>query len=541
MELKPIEKMTKLYTYLRTLLCAATLLLGATTARAGYGDVVDFGRVALDTPYELKGDYSDYTALFIATKSGMLSVVATNGCLMAPYSDAEHTQPISYKHSSISSGTQETYDLKVEAGTAYYFLCDFCMTDGQITFSMGDKITITPTLVTPATGSTFSMSEGGNISVTFNRAVITGSAEVLAGTKTTSVSTAAWGSFLSIDVKNAVMDFMEDGTLKPGSEFTVRIHDVRAAADETVLYGTDGTLDLKYVCGSMPVKMTASSGVEGVKFLSYWMKGDPAGKLSFTFNGNLLPADAEGLQPVLSLTYGNVEGEAGSFYTEEIPYVIEGNVLTADLSGKLRRPQDMVTDGQTYEKMLVKLIGVRDAEGNYVYSPGMGTLGSFTYDMDYEEVKADVVSEFVPASGQSLEGVKEIEIWITDYEKLHYKGILFSFGSDEIDDIVVTDYKAVADTEFEGAYILTVPVPAEAAACENVTVSLHELQSADGLDHSATLTATYEQPNASGIEHIGFSSDKAKRIYTISGLKAGKGKLPSGLYIMDGKKKLVTE
>ena len=46
--------MRKLYFFLFALLASLS------TARAGFGDVVDFGAMNLDTDYTLNGDFSDY-------------------------------------------------------------------------------------------------------------------------------------------------------------------------------------------------------------------------------------------------------------------------------------------------------------------------------------------------------------------------------------------------------------------------------------------------------------------------------------------------
>ncbi len=522
---------------LRTMLFALLAILGASNEAFAL-EVIDLGRLELNKEYQLKDDFNDYKGHFVAPRNGTLTVTSSNGCLMLPYMDEECENAISYVHSSIAGYTKETYDIPVTEGNTYFFLKDFCMSSGVVVLTMNDTPTIEIDRVQPETGSTYMLTSGDNISITFNKAIFAGGAELLAGTKSIPLNVSVWGSFLSLDVKNSLMGLMKDGTLKSGTRFTIRIHNVRSVANEALLYGTDGTIELSYVCGDMPVSLVGTEGIEGAKFLSYWMKGDEAGKVKFIFDGEILSAEGRESEAIFSLNYGEMEAE-GEFYTETLPFVVEGNTISVDITGKLRRPQDMIASGKTYEKMVLRLNGVRDSKGNFAYNDASGTLGSYTFDMPYEEITADVATEFIPRSGQSLTGVKEIEIWISDYEKLRHDGILFTYGEGEPSSEVVKDFSAVKDTEFEGAYILTVPVPAAAASHANVTVTLNDLLCADGMDHSALLTATYVQPDASGIENAVVNALQPKAVYSLSGVKMPTDTRSEGIYVIDGKKTLI--
>ncbi len=523
---------------LRTMLLVLMTLAG-TSNKAFALEVIDLGRLELNQEYALKDDFNDYKGYFVAPRTGTLTVTATNGCLMMPFADEACENGIGYTHSFIAGNTKETYDILVTEGTTYWLMKDFCMATGVVVLTMNETATLEIDRVQPETGSAYVLTAGDNISITFNKAVSASSAELVVGTQTTPLEMSLWGSFLAINVKNTLMSMMQSGTLKSGDAFTVRVLGVCSAADNTLLYGSDGTLELTYVCGDMPVSLLRTGGIDGAKFLSYWMKDDEAGKLKFVFDGELLGTQGREKEAYFSLSYGNIEGEAGEYYTEVLPLVVEGNTISVDLTGKLRRPQDMVTSGENYGRVMLKLNGVRDSKGNFSYNDASGTLGSYTFAMDYEEITADVATEFIPSSGKSLVGVKDIEIWICDYEKLRHDGILFTYGEGEPASEVVKDFSAVKDTEFEGAYILTVPVPAAAASHANVTVTLNNLQSADGIDHSALLTATYVQPDAAGIENAVLVGSQPKAVYTISGVKVPTAVRSEGIYVIDGKKKLI--
>ena len=147
-----------------------------------------------------------------------------------------------------------------------------------------------------------------------------------------------------------------------------------------------------------------------------------------------------------------------------------------------------------YDKILFAISHVRDAKGYPVYSSGSGSIGSFTRTMPYELVSVEANTEFTPANGASLKGVDNLEVFTTDYKKLSFSGVKFTYTvNKETKSVVVTNYTATADESIEGAYAISIPVPAEVkAGATNVVVTFENLVAADGKDHSAKFTATYD-------------------------------------------------
>lgn len=513
---------------------------GPMKASAGIGDVVDFGKMELDKAYELAADFSDYQGYFVAPKNGVITMVATSGCLMTPYEDAEFSRPIGYTHSYLPDG-QESYDINVVSGRKYYFSKTFSMNAGTCMLLMEENPTIKIESVIPEQGSTYSVTKGDNIEISFNKAVVANGAELLVGDQQKEVSFHVQGANLLIEVKVEVMAFLENGMLKAGDTFKVRIKGVRAANNASVIYGTDGILELNFLSAEKPVSLISTEGVEDGKFLSYWVKGDKGSVLKFVFDGALQSTEDRQKEAVLKLTYGNMDRGSSELYNEIVPYSVEGNTILVDLSEKLRRPQDMLSSGQSYEQIYLQLENVCDAAGNYTYNPGVGTMGSYSFTMDYEEVRADIVSEFSPASGGSLSEVNEVEIWLTDYEKIIHQGIVFECTTgQQTETIVVNSFTKEPDPDFDGAYILLVKVPDEARKAETVRMKLAEAQFKDGIDHSEAITATYKNV-ATAIEKMKAGKSKATKIYGIDGVEISAGQtdnLPSGLYIVDGKKRL---
>lgn len=523
------------------------LIIGCIMASAGTVNAatIDFGEMKLNTEYELKSDFSTYEGHFTAPKSGTLTVNATNGCLMSVYSDAEFANAIDYTHQF--TGTGESYDIHVEEGTTYYFQKVFCMADGVMKLSMEDAPEVTITKVIPAEGSVFNLGDGGQISVTFNRAFRADAAEIVVGETAKKVTMNIIGATAAIDAKATVLSLMQDGTLSEGQKFVLRFKNVRSAADETVIYGTDGTAEIEFVSGALPITLTSTTGINGNKFLSYWIPGDPASVITLTFSGELLSHEGREDKAVATLGYGSTEIEGNNYYSELIPYTVVGNTITVDLSGKLRRHRDMVEYEEVFSDIYIKFSDVRAADGSFAFNDAQGSRGAFGFTMPYEEISVDIISEFTPASGKSLEGVSEIELWVTNYEKVKHEGFLFTYtdadGNEKTH--LTKEFTATADPDYAGAYILLIPVPAEVAGAKSIVLTANNLQTADGIDHSAAFTATFSGASV-GIKSAEICTQTATNVYDISGFCVLRGatkaqilRLPAGVYIINGRKHIV--
>ena len=474
---------------LKAVVCWLMVCISSVAAHAAAP--VDWGDMELGKAY----NYTTFTAnggKFTAPQSGVLTCTSTCGDFLYPYSDAEHTQELNFQTNYDAQG-HIYYELSVTEGQEIYFYKSFVMNSGSwiLTMSSEEDVKLNLVSTSPEAGAMLSPAGSPQVLFYFSQNVKISGAEIVVGDYSQSISANLSGSTVFFNCGDDLMALLNAGKLQENDIITFRLKNVRMAANESVLYGEDGTCEVSYVCAGNPVKLVSVSGLleEGNKFLSYWVKGDPRGILTATFDGDLQVPEKGSQSQVLTLGFGNSEGEVGEYYSETIPYTVNGNVLTVDLTGKLRTPENMVTSGTNYGQMLLKLVNVRDAKGNYVYSSGLGTLGSFSYDMAYEEVKSSFTAEFTPASGESLAGKEKIELWITDYEKLHFDGILFTAGETSV---VSTDFTATPDPDFEGAYILDINIPAEMKDLKGVTVTLNNLVCEDGRDHSLLFTAKYD-------------------------------------------------
>ena len=463
----------------RMSLVFALLLVGGA---ANAAEPVVYEDVQLDTPYELV-QFRDVKASFTAPQSGVLQVKSTiSSDYPLPYSDEDCTQEIDYSWTDFYG-----YSMPVEAGVTYYFLKKFVMNSGgTFTLSMATN-ELKLTSVSPEVGTAFSVSDGGQLTLTFNQVPKIGGLTVSSGSLSASVTAHISGNILSAELKETVYGWLTAGSVNPGDDLTVTLTNVRASVDESIVYGTDGTLTLAYKVPEKPVMLENASLPE--KFLSYWVEGNAAGKVVLTFSDNLYTGE-DGA--TLRLNYGNGEDEnPAEYYTEIINGVVDANTLTFDLTGKLRTPQTMVASGTDYGVMMMGVNNVRDAAGNYVFSDGQGTLGSFSYQLPYEFLRSDVLCEFTPASGASLATADNLEIWLSDTSMLQFSGVCFTYMDGTEEKTVVVPMDQITSTPEGAELTLLVPVPAEVKGKANIIVTLADLVVADGLEHS-NLTAKYD-------------------------------------------------
>ncbi len=540
--------MKKIFTQLFMLVACVAMSF---TAQA---KLVDLGEIQLDTDYQIPMDFNSYIASFTATSSGTLVANSTDTYTLLPYheklSDME-TEGNAIAYTLDNPYGAKQYHFDVTEGTTYYFYIDFTMSEFTFRISMdaGDGIAITKT--TPEAGSVFSVSGGGLVSVQFSRAInYDGTATLIANGQTASVPVNGQNNIISMEIKEPLFNWLNNGTLNGGDSFIIRLTNVRAADDASLVYGTDGTADIEYVIGEMPIQLLNSKNTSGT-FKSYYMPNDPSAIVTLTFDGAVASA-------MVSLSFGSTDAE-GDYYVEELTPIIEENTIKVDLSGKTRTPDNMVKSGTNYNNMTISFNKVLDTTGQHAYSGGQGTIGgySFTYET-LDVVTADVISEFIPAPGSTLDCCEPetIEIWITDEGKLSYDGVKFALDFME-EPIVVTDYTKEADTFDPTAAILTVPFPWEQIPMltqeneENapivITVTLNNLQSADGIDHTADVTATYYLNSLGAVNSILGDDTNTFTVYNTRGIlvmhttnRDELKNLPRGIYIINGEKFVVT-
>lgn len=472
------------------LLTFVLILMGTVSAQAV--EPVDFGDLELNKAYTYT-QFADHQGKFTAPRDGSLVVTTTCGDYIRAYKDEAHENVYKFNTEYNSKG-HLYYELAVKKNEVIYFHREFVMNKGSFMLKMVDETEgVQLESTKPEANSIFSMGGEPQINFYFSGNIKIDGAEIAAGSAVKPVHTMQNGASIILQPKQALYELHKEGVLKKGDSFIVRLKNVRLANNEEIKYGTDGTCELTLISAGKATEMVKAEGLlAGNKLLSFYPAGDERGIIKATFDTPLqVPTDSSTTQ-VVTLTYGSVEGEEGEFYVERIPYQVKENVLTCDLTGKLRTAAKMVQSGTNYGTIGVKIADVRDVEGNLAFSTNSGALGSFSYSFTFEEVKTNINTQFTPANGGSLKNKKSIELWIQGYNDIRFDGVEFTWGAEGKDTLVTKDYTITDDPAVEGAKIITIPLPAAIKDKKNVKVTLHKLVAMDGLDHTTELTAMYD-------------------------------------------------
>ncbi len=489
--------------------------------------------------------YKDFYGEFIVpedvTKDGVvLELVADNWTDV--YSDKEHQLLV-----SVTTGNFAPYTSTVEIakgtpkGTVFYVYSDFPMNSGHVKVSYGGGSSLELKQVTPAEGSTLSAGEG-YIGFEFSKPIRFDQCALIAGGKEIAVVANMTDRFISIEAKAELMECYKTGALKKGDDVFIALKNVVSYDGKSSM----GDVVIRYTAAQKPIILTSSVNTPetGMPKIKSWMPTNgELGLVQLTFDGKL----NKEAKISATLSFGNSETEdPGEYYQEEItPIFSDDNTLSFDLRGKLRIPSQMVTSGTTYESMLLTVRGVEDEDGFKSYVEGSGSAGAYFIDFGYELVSYSLMTEFIPASGQSIDGVKAIEIWMQELgSNMAFSGATFEYvyeGKNQVVEVASENIAVTPDEEDETACYLTIPVPTFSRdANTQVKFTLKDVVYPDGMDYSEYVTAVYttkgyEAPT--GIHTI--VTDKATKIYTLDGKIVNTALKSNTLYIINGKKVMV--
>ena len=505
-----------------------------------------------DDPYIMEdgGEYAfkvfkDFYGEFIVpedvTNDGVvLEIVAPNWVDI--FADKEREQLV-----SVTTGNFAPYTSTVDIakgtpkGTVFYIYSNFPVNSGSAKVSYGGGSCLELVNVTPAEGSILSAGEG-YIGFEFSKPMRFDRCMLIAGGKEIALTTNVTDRFISIEAKAELMECYNSGALKKGDDILVTLSNVVSYDGKSAM----GDVVIRYTAAEKPITLVSSVNTPetGMPQIKSWMPttGD-LGLVQLTFDGKL----NKEAKIAATLSYGNSETEdPGEYYQEEVtPTFLNDYTIALDLRGKLRIPSQMVSSGTNYETMLLTIRGVEDEDGFRSYVEGSGSAGAYFLDFGYELVTYSLMTEFMPASGQSIDGVKEIEIWMQELgSNMAFSGASFEYvyeGKNQVIEVASENITVTPDEEDETACYLTIPVPTFSRdANTQVKFTLKDVVYPDGMDYSEYVTAVYttkgyEAPT--GINTI--TANKANQIYTLDGKIMNKALKSNTLYIINGKKVMV--
>lgn len=476
----------------RSLLLLLLLFVGM-TAKA-----TDFTEVTLGTGYEVKF-CTNWYGKWTASSDGTLFVKESE---TADYITVYSDESLSKQVTETALNGTKSLELSVTSGTTYYFKTGGHNLGASVitfTFEAKGEEKITLTKASPADGDMLSVTGSGKVSLTFDRAISVEGATITSGVNSADLTVNVISSFYAgCDFKSTLNGWLQSGAVKEGDDVTITFKGITMAVNANVKYGTDGTLTLNYKAPKAPVTLVSLTKPE--KFKESWTAGDADGIVTFTFSGDISTTEL----PTATISYGNLDKDSeGGYYKESITPKVSGKTVTLDLTGEDRSGNvATVLSGLTdeekaenyYTQWNVSLKGVKDADGNTVYSDAQGSVGSFgtAIPVDDSTVGTDVTTEFTPADGGTL--TDNLEIYISPAAAISsYTGVKFEYEDSEgATQEVVVAKAGITETTEDGGLTLAVPVPAAAKSGSNVVVTLDGLALASG--YTGAITATYNVP-----------------------------------------------
>ena len=389
---------------------------------------------------------------------------------------------------NVTFGKKET--AQVKAGTTYYLV-------GNKGYSKGKKFIAVMETITELTfecdqplGGMFDITDqrDGQAILTFNLPVTSdqwaylkvgnypqdpenGKVEVRSGNNTEQ---------LILNIKEYLTVWKEEGRYKAGDPVTLTLTGVKSRGENPLVYGTDGTLVLKWTA---PGDLHKNTGITAPDpFLSYWLPGDERGIMVLDFDYPLMTME-NGQTATVSFSIGSAD--LGDAYQGQLPQdkiSVDGQKLYIDFTGVRRTYADMGLT-QKWESISIKVNYIKMADGTMCFSPSAGNYGSVSTECTFEEYKSDIQAEFTPADGATLTE-NSFKVYFSDKKALTFSGVRVTYQTQ--DDIKYqTDITEGITSTDEGKNGIeyTIPLTADIVAGKNVRISFLNQVSNDGFDH----------------------------------------------------------
>ena len=389
---------------------------------------------------------------------------------------------------NVTFGKKET--AQVKAGTTYYLVGDKGFSKGKKFIAVMETITELTFECDQPLGGMFDITDqrDGQAILTFNLPVTSdqwaylkvgnypqdpenGKVEVRSGNNTEQ---------LILNIKEYLTVWKEEGRYKAGDPVTLTLTGVKSRGENPLVYGTDGTLVLKWTAPGDLHKNTSIKAPD--PFLSYWLPGDERGIMVLDFDYPLMTME-DGQTATVSFSIGSAD--LGDAYQGQLPQdkiSVDGQKLYIDFTGVRRTYADMGLT-QKWESISIKVNYIKMADGTMCFSPSAGNYGSVSTECKFEEYKSDIQAEFTPADGATLTE-NSFKVYFSDKKALTFSGVRVTYQTQ--DDIKYqTDITEGITSTDEGKNGIeyTIPLTADIVAGKNVRISFLNQVSNDGFDH----------------------------------------------------------
>lgn len=521
---------------------------------------VDYGELLPDTTYVIPG-ITEFSASYTPSQSGPARFLWSASPLTL-YSSPDHDESsiVVGSHSYTQNGQLMSYSY-LEAGVTYYIYSKMTMMETSLIIREGDAkvelVSVSPSLDHDSSdyyGGKFSVSKNYRITLFFSYPVSVGNCLLIAGDERVRITPNVNNATVTFDVYETVMYFYNGGFLKEGDTMTLRLLQVSDALNSDVKYNDNGRLELDFVMADKPAELVETKGFSQNStenpFLSYYLPEDSAGVMELVFDKQISLSNT----PFAQITYGNPENLELGIYSESLSGIIDGNVVSFDFSGKLRRRIDMLPgadDSDLPTAVYVAFTGIYTDDNQLAYTGVLSNPTSFSASFVINELQFTIAADFTPARGTTLKPGDEMEIWVMNGSKIQFDDICIDYmengesksleiGKDNISQTV--DPYSVSGDDY--LYYFTIP-EYSADADSNVSVYMTNIICADGLDHTNDVRGNFVGAS-SGVGFIDADSDVGADVFDISGkcvlrnaTRSQFESLEKGVYIFNGKKIVV--
>lgn len=536
---------------------ALTVCVAAACAIPAQAALTELGELQNGVTYEFPGDFGSVSATFTVLQDGNVRVECT-GTEIPAYKDADYDGAFESDFSYINGNPVRIYK-NLHAGDVMYFYCGFVMDKGTITVNNGE-IPLKVVSMDPSPnegeagyyGGSFSISGDSRVQFNFNLPVKVSAGTLQVGDTKINVMPEVSMNMATMTVAPTMLNMYRNGTLKAGDEMTLTLSGVTEKDNPNNKANGTGVVEAKFIVAGMPITLVSTQNTPTTGepvMLSYYLPDNPAAKVKFTFSGNLNTENP----PFARITYGNMDYIEAEMYNENLQGTIDGNTITFDLAGVVRRPEVMCPDlpaDKRVDYIAFVVHNIKGEDGQYMYTGSVSNPYTLPYSYTLGVVTYTIASDYTPNPAiKDLAAGDAMEIFVMDGKNIEFDGVKFTYTASgaEAEYVVPMSMLTVAPDELVPSDILinlTAPELPGIDADSQVVVTLNNLLCADGLDHQQDVTATYKQ-YAAGVNSVAAQQNEAD-VYNAQGIRVLKAasaaqvnNLPAGLYIFGSQKVIV--
>ena len=285
---------------------------------------------------------------------------------------------------------------------------------------------------------------------------------------------------LILNIKEYLTAWKEEGRYNAGDPVTLTLTGVKSRGENPLVYGTDGTLELKWTAPGDLHKNTAIKAPD--PFLSYWLPGDERGIMVLDFDYPLMTME-NGQTATVSFSIGSAD--LGDAYQGQLPQdkiSVDGQKLYIDFTGVRRTYADMGLINK-WSLISIKVNYIKMADGTMCFSPSAGNYGSVSTECTFEEYKSDIQAEFTPADGATLTE-NSFKVYFSDKKALTFSGVRVTYQTQDDIKYQADITEGITSTdEGKNGIEYTIPLTADIVAGKNIRVSFLNQVSNDGFEH----------------------------------------------------------